>query len=148
MDAKKLQEIIDSHGRWLSGEKDGERAYLSDADLSCANLRRANLRYANLSGANLPPPTMLLLANWGTLSDRATLALMRLDCAAHPVGKLAFDQWKDGGMCPYTGCRFERAAQFTERRCLWSYGRPPSIWTCCKMVLDEKCPGWDKEEGE
>ena len=71
--AKKLQEIIKSHGRWLRNEEGGERAdlssadlrgaylssanlssaYLSGADLSGANLRGANLRGANLRGANL-----------------------------------------------------------------------------------------------
>ena len=76
--AKKLQEIIKSHGRWLRNEEGGERADLSgadlrsadlsgadlssadlssadlsSADLSSANLRGANLRSANLRGANL-----------------------------------------------------------------------------------------------
>ena len=41
--AKKLQEIIKSHGRWLRNEEGGERAYLSSADLSSANLRGADL---------------------------------------------------------------------------------------------------------
>jgi len=66
--AKKLQEIIKSHGRWLRNEEGGERANLrgadlssadlsgadlSGADLSSANLRSANLRGANLRGADL-----------------------------------------------------------------------------------------------
>ena len=56
--AKKLQEIIKSHGRWLRNEEGGERADLSSADLrgaylSSANLRGANLRGAYLSSANL-----------------------------------------------------------------------------------------------
>ena len=66
--AEKLQEIIESHGRWLRNEEGGERANLRSADLYCAdlycadlsgaNLRRAdlrgaNLRSADLSGANL-----------------------------------------------------------------------------------------------
>lgn len=51
--AKKLQEIIKSHGRWLRNEEGGERADLSSADLSSANLRGANLRSADLSGADL-----------------------------------------------------------------------------------------------
>ena len=41
--AKKLQEIIKSHGRWLRNEEGGERADLSGADLRSANLRSANL---------------------------------------------------------------------------------------------------------
>ena len=66
--AEKLQEIIESHGRWLRNAEGGERAdlrsadlsdaYLSGADLSGANLggaylSGANLRSADLSGANL-----------------------------------------------------------------------------------------------
>ena len=51
--AEKLQEIIKSHGRWLRNEEGGERANLSDADLSGADLSDADLRGANLSGAYL-----------------------------------------------------------------------------------------------
>ena len=51
--AKKLQEIIKSHGRWLRNEEGGERANLSGANLRSANLSSAYLRSADLSGANL-----------------------------------------------------------------------------------------------
>ena len=56
--AEKLQEIIESHGRWLRNEEGGERANLRRADLSGADLRGADLRSADLycadlSGANL-----------------------------------------------------------------------------------------------
>ena len=53
MDAQKLKEIIDSHGKWLEGEKGGKRANLRGADLRGANLCEANLRGANLREANL-----------------------------------------------------------------------------------------------
>ena len=46
--AKKLQEIIKSHGRWLRNEEGGERADLSSADLSGADLSSANLSGADL----------------------------------------------------------------------------------------------------
>ena len=118
-------------------------ADLQRADLRWANLQRADLRWADLQGADLPAPTMILLADWGDLPDEITLALMRLDCSAHPVGKRAFDEWASGGVCPYSDCRFQRVASFNEKSSLWSYGRPPSIWKCCKMVLDRCCPGWD-----
>ena len=49
--AEKLQEIIESHGRWLRNAEGGERADLSDADLSSADLRGADLRSADLSSA-------------------------------------------------------------------------------------------------
>ena len=56
--AEKLQEIIESHGRWLRNAEGGERADLRgadlrDADLSGADLRDADLRGADLSGADL-----------------------------------------------------------------------------------------------
>ena len=51
--AKKLQEIIKSHGRWLRNEEGGERADLSSADLRGAYLRGADLSGAYLSSAYL-----------------------------------------------------------------------------------------------
>ena len=51
--AEKLQEIIESHGRWLRNEEGGERANLSSADLSSADLYCADLSSADLSGADL-----------------------------------------------------------------------------------------------
>ena len=51
--AEKLQEIIESHGRWLRNEEGGERANLRSADLSSADLSGADLRSADLSGADL-----------------------------------------------------------------------------------------------
>ena len=51
--AEKLQEIIESHGRWLRNAEGGERADLRSADLSGANLGGANLRSADLSDADL-----------------------------------------------------------------------------------------------
>ena len=53
MTKQELNEIVASHGRWLVDKSTGERANLSDANLSDANLREANLSDANLSGANL-----------------------------------------------------------------------------------------------
>ena len=51
--AEKLQEIIESHGRWLRNAEGGERADLSGADLRGADLRGADLRDADLRGADL-----------------------------------------------------------------------------------------------
>ena len=53
MTTGKLQEILDKHKKWLNEEEGGERADLSDADLSGADLRRADLSDADLSGAYL-----------------------------------------------------------------------------------------------
>ena len=46
--AEKLQEIIESHGRWLRNEEGGERANLRSADLRSADLRSADLRSAEV----------------------------------------------------------------------------------------------------
>ena len=51
--AEKLQEIIESHGRWLRNEEGGERADLRSADLSSADLSSANLSGADLRSADL-----------------------------------------------------------------------------------------------
>ena len=53
MDNTKLQEIIESHGKWLRGEEGGCRADLCDANLCDADLRNANLYNADLRDANL-----------------------------------------------------------------------------------------------
>src|SRR5574344_868875 len=55
---EQLNEIIELHVKWLRGEKGGNYADLSyanlrGADLSCAILRGAILSYANLRGADL-----------------------------------------------------------------------------------------------
>ena len=53
MEKEKLDEILSLHKKWLSGDPDGVRAYLSWANLCGANLSEANLCGADLSGANL-----------------------------------------------------------------------------------------------
>ena len=152
---KELKETIRLHGMWLRGEVGGSRADLSEADLSLANLSRANLSWAdlseanlswadlseadlslanlslanlslaNLSEANLAAPTMFLLASWRKVSDALTTELMRFDADNHPNPK-AFTAWAKGGDCPYTGVKWQRCAQFQEKKVLWKPGK-------CKM---------------
>lgn len=50
---KKLQEIIESHGKWLKFEDGGQRANLRGADLRDAYLQGTHLRGAYLQNANL-----------------------------------------------------------------------------------------------
>ena len=50
---KKLNEILEKHKKWLEGKEGGERADLSNANLSNANLSKADLRNANLRSADL-----------------------------------------------------------------------------------------------
>ena len=127
------------------------QAYLDGANLRRANLRRVDLRGADmdgvdLRGAALPAPTMILLANWENLAPETTLALMRFEASALPHGTRAFNAWAGGGPWPYQDVLVERAtgANFQEAKELWSPGRPPGVYKLMAMVLDEKCPGWDK----
>ena len=58
MRENKLDKILELHKKWLNGEKGGNRADLSYADLKDAyliynNLSGASLSYVNLDGANL-----------------------------------------------------------------------------------------------
>lgn len=122
-----------------------ERTVARRADLYGANLRGANLSDANLSGAYLPAPTMLLLGQWGAVSDTTCIALMRLDASAHP-DPARFDVWASGGDCPYVGVNVERIANFTEQRRLWSAGPAPTIWEAWSMVRAECCPDWTDEK--
>ena len=128
----------------LSGA-DLSDANLRGADLRGADLRDANLRGADLSGARLPAPTVVLLAAWGALTPALTVEMMRLDAACHP-DPAAFDRWAAGGGCPYTGCRVERAANFTESRDLWSPGTCTRPYDIMVAVLAEKCPEWTPEQ--
>ena len=139
------------------GSADLGYANLGYANLSYANLRSANLRSADLSSADLssadlryadlPSPGVVLLCNWGDLADESIAALMRLDASAHPDPE-AFDRWAQGGPCPYSGVKVQRAANFSEDKNLWIPGPPPTLWEAMRMVLDEKCPGWRGEKEE
>lgn len=53
IDKTELQEIIESHDKWLNFEDGGKRADLQGADLRDVNLRDVDLRGANLRGADL-----------------------------------------------------------------------------------------------
>ena len=93
-------------------------ADLRDADLSGADLHGTNLSYANLyasdlRGANLPPPTALLLAYWDSVSDGLGADLMEFDAWVHG-DRNAFVKWANGGSCPFTDQKFQRAVNFTE----------------------------------
>ena len=135
-------------------------ADLTDADLSNANLRFASLRNADLKDANLkdanlfnadlkdakynsktrfPSPGQMLLANWGKVSDKLTNKLMNYDCQNHPVGKKAFDEWVETNVCPYDGCKYQRAVNFIENKDLWKHTRTKySALSLVKELMKEK----------
>ena len=128
-------------------------ANLGYANLRFANLRFANLRYANLSFANLdcakyskytrfPAPTMMLLANWGEVSDDLCRDLMRFDAANHPEPQ-KFNDWANNGECPYANVAYGRAATFNQNKDLWApslLDLPPSRpIELVERLLKEKC---------
>lgn len=63
---------------------------------------------------------------------------MRYDAVMHPDPK-AFDEWANGGPCPYgPNVMVGRAAQFVEKKHLWSPGnvKPYDLF---QRLLHEKC---------
>jgi len=140
MDKKDLTKILNDHKKWVNGEG-GERANLWNANLWNADLRNANLWNANLWNANLcdavlPPPTILLLCNWGKVSDKLTSELMRYDATNHPHPH-KFQEWADGGDCPYSS-GFPRVAHFQENKELWKPGKAKSARELVLMLFKEK----------
>jgi len=126
-------------------------ANLREADLMEANLREADLGEANLWGANLwganlweadftntilPAPTLLLLCNWGRVSDELTTELMRYDATNHPHPH-KFQEWADGGGCPYNR-GFPRVAHFQECRECWKSGKAKSARELVLMLFKER----------
>jgi len=133
-------------GAYLSGAY-LRGADLREADLSGANLSGAYLSGAYLSGAKLPSPTIVLLCNWGEVSDKLCRDLMRFDAAYHP-DTTAFDTWASGGPCPYDVVRVERAANFRENKALWKPGRPRKPYNLMIDLIVEKCSDsdWHKKD--
>jgi uncharacterized protein YjbI with pentapeptide repeats len=137
---------------------DLREAILSWADLREANLSGADLREANLSGAILswadiswakaseikqwPAPTMVLLANWGEVSDALCRDLMRYDAANHPDPR-KFLEWAKVGNCPYSDMNIDRCAMFQHKSSLIKKNflslKPQSAYELMQRLLKEKC---------
>jgi hypothetical protein len=107
-------------------------AYLKGASLVGANLSETVLNGVfladvDLTGAALPSPTMMLLANWGRVSDELTRDLMNYDAFCHPKPE-RFDNWAKSGPCPYSfpdkELAVQRAAVFSENPKLWDPSAP------------------------
>jgi hypothetical protein len=117
-------------------------ANLSWTDLRGANLNGADLSEASLRGANLPAPTIMLLSGWGRVSEGLCLDLMRYNASCHH-DPTAFDRWVNTGECPYDSTRYQRAANFCERRELWSPGPSKRPFDLMAAVIREKCKDSD-----
>ena len=125
---------------------------LSESDLSESNLRwsdlsGSNLRGSNLRGSNLPSPGMILLAQWGEVSDSLCIELMRYDAANHPDPS-SFDRWAETGSCPYEDCPVQRSVNFTQRRNLWSPGPGRPAYELMVQLIREKCADSDYHHAE
>ena len=118
------------------------RANLSLANLFRANLYWANLSEANLYKANLPAPSMVLLANWGEVSDELCVDLMRYDAFFHDNPE-EFITWSKGGPCPYDDCKFQRACNFREKRDLYTPGPVKNGFALMVALFKEKCENSD-----
>lgn len=144
MNKSELKKILNLHAKWRRRESGGCRAYLVGADLRGANLRDADLR-----GAYLPAPAIMLLALWGDVSDDLTTDLMLYDAENHPDPS-AFKRWAEGGECPYSDVKIQRAAYFAERKDLWPKRRRrvPSAYKLMVRLIRECCKDSDFHEEE
>ena len=116
--------------------KKGERNFRG-ANLLRASLQGACLQGADLQGACLPSPTMVLLAYWGPVPAWLCVELMRYDASNHENPE-SFEDWASGGPCPYTGSRFERAANFREQGDLYSPGPALSALYLAQWLIQIK----------
>jgi len=128
----------DLEGANLMGA-DLEGADLSDADLRDANLYNAILRGADLTGTKLPSPPQILGANWGEVTPELAVELVRYDASLCPDGERLFEEWAKGGPCPFEEQPFERAANFKERKELWSPGPAKNALELVSLLLETYC---------
>ena len=97
-------------------------ADLRDVDLSYANLFDADLRGANLYHAKFSYVLLMSSIQWGNVSNKLCLEMMRRDALI--TGVEAMSNWAKGGPCPFTSVSETRAYHFKEDRRLWRKGKP------------------------
>ena len=98
------------------------RANLTGANLTGAYLTWADLTRADLAGANYNPSLILHQVSWGIVSNELCIELMKYDARNSPNPK-AFNNWKEGGSCPFDYSNtfgVERSVKFREDRSLWN----------------------------
>lgn len=98
------------------------RANLSRANLSCANLHGAVLSGADLSDARFSYVLLMSSIQWGYVSNKLCLEMMRRDALI--TGVEAMSKWAKGGSCPFLSVSEARAYHFNEDRKLWRKGKP------------------------
>lgn len=123
-------------------------ANLSDSDLENSDLwncvfNGTYLTNCNLKGVRIGSPTMILLANWGELSDELTTLAMAYDASCHQ-DKKSFEDWSKWGSCPYKTTNYDRACKFVESRQLWnSEIKVPGAFELMIKIIREKCANSD-----
>lgn len=117
-------------------------ADLGSAELSCTHLARASLQGATIRNTSFPSPTEVLLADWGVVSKKLCIELMKYDASNHENPK-SFNKWKQTGDCPYSHKKYERAAKFLQIPKFWKsrhlWRKPKPAYKLMQMVLKEKC---------
>lgn len=112
---------------------------LEDSHLVNCSFIGSNLLECNLKNTKLGSPTLLLLADWGELSDELTKLAMAFDASCHH-NKTLFDAWSESGRCPYMSCSYERACKFKEKRYLWDAEiKAPGALELMIKIIQEKC---------
>ena len=53
MTKQAIEDMLNSHAKWLNNEYGGQRANMRDMDLRGANMQGANMRGANMRGADI-----------------------------------------------------------------------------------------------
>ena len=144
--ASELAEIIEKHGKWLRDEDGGERADLSDADLSGANLSDANLSGANLSDADLSGSNLsgayLSGANLSDANLSEIRSLWGTSGNCSEIKALQCDIWP----VTYTADRMQIGCQLHEISEWWSFSeeeisemdsRALDWWRIWKPILQD-----------
>lgn len=93
---------------------------LQGANFTETNLTNTHLRDCDVRRIYFPAPTMVLLMNWGVLSNTLTKLAMAYDASTHREPQ-RFDTWARAVVhpCPYLGEHYERSCLFHEQPGLW-----------------------------
>ena len=82
---------------------------------------------------------MILLVQWGVLSDKLTKLAMMYDAVNCPDGIKLFNKWKKTGICPFKDAVYQRACNFIQVRSLWSpRTRKVTALELVKLIFKEK----------
>ncbi len=95
---------------------------LSGVALSGANLHRAALFGADLSDAKFSYVLLMSSIQWGSVSNKLCLEMMRRDALITSVEAMSY--WAKEGPCPFTSVSETRAYHFKEDQRLWRKGKP------------------------